>query len=215
MKNLLNAQTKFDATKAKLITHTVVKTEANTLVFESMKSAERECKKFLNRKTELNKDDQTAFSALLTQYRYRVELLYKGAGALEYAHKMSIKIDLSARNTYGKVLSGIDFENGIAVHAKKYEQGNYLVNTVMSCLIGDPIESEFSLTAGQIGRCCASTGVSVAGSTQPYAVINALVLIGAGKRINMGKGEGWKNTKIVFDPQSAFIKSINAQFNQA
>lgn len=205
MQNLLNAQNKFNAVVKAV--KAVAKADHNKAVFELYKASEKDVKRFTERKTELNKDEIKNFSKALTQLRYRAEILIKADETLKFAHENNVTIDIAARNVYGKTLSALEIMRGKT--PAKFEQAEYLNRTVTNAIAGDPIESEFTLTAGQIGLVCGKNG-AMQTSTQPYAVIKALTLVKAGVAQYAGRGENWKTTKFTFNPQSDFIKAINA-----
>lgn len=204
MQNLINAQNKFNAIATQF--KAVKKTQANAAVHTLAKESEKTVKRFTERKTELTADELKQFSKALTQFRYRVTILVKAAETLEYAHKNDIKVDVAARNVYGKELCALDIMRGKA--PLNYEQGDYMVRTVEKGLQGDPIESEFTLTAGQIASICGAKSIMQT-STQPYAIMHALELVKAGTMQLCARGDNWKTSKFTFNPESDFIKAVN------
>ena len=209
MKNLVNAQKKFDDVNDKF--SAVKKADFNASLHSEAKKAQQECKRFLNRKTELSDDDMKNFSKALTQFRYRVTALVLGESALQWMHENGCTLTDMHRNTYGKCLAFIDMVNGKSHHT--YEQGAYAVSTYLQFISGDEITSDLTITAGQLAQTIGKSKDKPLLQTQPYAVLQALELIGAGKRNMQGRGTGWKQSSITLDPNSAFIKAFNARVN--
>lgn len=185
----------------------VQKTEANTdlhaVCSDHLKTVER----FKRRKTELTPAEQKEYSNALTNFDYRTKALVMGEKALEWLHAQGCTLTDMRRNTYGKDLKLVDLALGKSHH--DYEQSNYASAFYMAFLDGDAIDSPMTVTAGDLAKLYTRDPSKPHGQTQPYAMLQALEQIGAGKRTMAGTGN-WKQSKIVLEPTSAFIQAVNA-----
>ncbi len=148
-----------------------------------------------------------AFTAAYDRVRYGVIALTEGDDALQYVHEKGIECDFNGRNRFGKQLWSIDTILGKVPY--KYEQSAYMARTWALLAQGDEIESEFTLTARELAYSIGASKDKPIGSTQVYAVLQALELIGAGKRVMAGTGSDWLASKIVLNPKSDFVQALN------
>jgi len=148
-----------------------------------------------------------AFTAAFDRTRYGIQVLTAGDDALKYVHEKGIECDFNGRNRYGKQLSAIDLILG--KKAVAYEQSAYMTRTVAMLTEGDEIESTFTVNARELAYSIGAAKDKPIGQTQVYAVMHALELIGAGKRVMAGKGSEWLASKIMLNAESDFVQALN------
>lgn len=192
--------------KACEVFKTIEKQAHNTSAYAHFASYRDKVNAGLQRK---NWDDASIkeFSAAYDRLRYGLVILTKGDDALQYVHEKGIECDFHGRNRYGKQLNAIDRILGKT--PQSYEQGAYMSRTWELLIQGDEIESDFTLTARELAYSIGAAKDKPIGQTQVYAVLQALELIGAGKRLMAGRGADWLASKIVLNPESDFVQALN------
>ena len=188
-----------------------VKAAHNEALYTDAKAVQAQVRKFQNRKTpssEWTDADVNAYSKAIDQYRYLTLAVTKGNEALQLLHSLGLTMKDTGRNRYGKALCITSIAAG---KAGKFEQSAPMEKFIQHWLSGDELTDKMTVTCRDIANHCAA-GDSFKGNTQPYAIIEALVNVGAGEKVMSGNSASWHNSKIILNPESEVLKMLAKQF---